>query len=140
MLVSNRLVEIEPDSLPLHVFTEESLPQYLQVVRVLTDRPELWRLYGSALAWVHPGLVKEIQTMGRIKAKSKYADPAPLLEMLRLEEIVRQRGPRGLVDELGVKGVVDLIGVNSFFEALSPEDREELARLQAKASARPKKK
>ena len=125
LLVSNREVAIERDSLPVHMLTAEPLPQLRELVHVLAGQPELWQPYGSTLSWLHPDLVKEMHAMARSKTKGLHPDVRPLIKWLGWQEVVRQTGLRGLVDE---------VGVASLFEAFTPEELDELFRLRSQVS------
>jgi hypothetical protein len=67
VLVSGRDLEVERDSVPMHLLGKEPLPNTAALAHLLVSQPDLWNLYGSWIAFSHPALMEEIRDMGRAK-------------------------------------------------------------------------
>jgi hypothetical protein len=100
LLVSNRAVAVERDSLPVHLLTTEPRQTQQEVVRILGDHPELWRSYAAWLASLHPAVVEELTHMGRTRGEAPTLDVRPLLQHLGWQEVLRQTGLENLVAQL----------------------------------------
>jgi hypothetical protein len=100
LLVSNREVAVDRDSLPLHLLTPEPQATQQEVVRVLGNHRELWPAYVAWLASAHPGLLQELTQMGKKKTEALELNVRPLFQHLGWQEILRQVGLHDLVTHL----------------------------------------
>jgi hypothetical protein len=116
LLVSNRLVALDRDSLPLHLLTPEPPAAEDEVLRVLRGYPELWQLYASWLATLHPVLSKEIVEMKKAKRQAFGPNVVPLFKLMGMPEVIRQIAAEGLIDQAAVKTIIDQIGVKPIID------------------------
>jgi hypothetical protein len=100
VLVSNRAVAVERDSLPVHLLTTEPEATRREIGRLLVAEPELWKSYGNWLTSVWPSLVEEVRIMSRKKGEAPFFNVRPLVEHLGWQEILRQTGVENLAAQL----------------------------------------
>jgi hypothetical protein len=129
LLVSNREVAVERDSLPVHLLTAEPLQRQREVVEVLRAQPQLWSQFVGGLVWLHPALTKEMATMGRTKTKGLKPDIRPAIRHLGWEEILGQAGLKELIEQVGAKPIINEIGLAKVASQLSAAQRQEMLRL-----------
>jgi hypothetical protein len=151
LLVSNRQVPVERDSVPVHLLTKEPLETGQRIAQVLAAQPDLWTMYGAWLALTFPALWEEVRRMARRKGSGPVLDMRPLIEHMGLAEVIRQAGVKNLIGELGVKALIDEVGLKRvvdevgvervaaeviaekglpwFIQQLTAEQRKELKRL-----------
>jgi hypothetical protein len=118
LLVSNRDVPVERDSIPVHLLVREPLESTRLLARQVASQAELWKLYSGWLASMFPELYEEIRKMATSEL-GPIIDVRPVIEKLGLDNVIHQ---------LGVKKVVEAIGVDAIAEALSPEEWDALLR------------
>jgi hypothetical protein len=126
ILVSNREVPVERDSIPLHLLVQEPLDATRAAAREVATQPDLWQLYSNWLATFFPDLWQEVRQMAKESESGPVIDLRRVVEVLGLEEFIEQVGSKRIIDTLGVDGIA---------ARLSPEQqREMLQRLQARLS------
>ncbi len=111
ILVSNRDVPVEHDSVPVHLLVHEPLDATRLLAQEVTSRPELWRLYGPWLTTLFPQLWEEVRQMARRASQNATIDIRPVVDILGLDELIRQVGLERMIDQAGLKQVIDLVGV-----------------------------
>jgi hypothetical protein len=120
ILVSNRAVAVERDSLPVHILTTEPVATRREIACLLVADAELWKAYGNWLSSVSPSVVEEVTRMSRKKGEAPFFDVRPLVKHLGWQEILRQTGLEGLIDQ---------VGVEDFISRLNDDQREKALRL-----------
>jgi hypothetical protein len=130
LLVSNRAVAVEPDTLPVHLLTTEPEATQREVVRLLSGHPELMRSYGGWLASLHPSIVEEVTRMKRSKGEGPVLDVRPLVQHLGWQEILRQTGLETLVAQLTAEQqeILRQADPETLAAHLTPEQRQEIMR------------
>jgi hypothetical protein len=121
-------VEVNRDSLPLHVLggvPEAARPTVAQLLRA---EPELARAYGGWLSLYEPIIWQEIVRMSAEQGETLTPDLRPLIDLLGVPEVLRQIGRKQVIAELGPRQVLTELGVEGFLAGLQPEQREELLR------------
>jgi hypothetical protein len=127
VLVSNREVPVERDSITVHLLVREPLESTRLVARQVASEKELWQLYAGWLATMFPDLYEEIRKMATSEL-GPIIDVRPIIKKLGMADVLRQ---------LGVKEVVDALGVDAIADSLSPEQWEALLqRRQARQSGK----
>ena len=131
-LVSNDLLPVDRESVPLHLVSREPRERELELARQVVMQPGFWKTYGPWLAYLHPEILKEVQAMAKT-AEIKLdldLDIRPLIAQLGVPTIVHQMDVKAVVDALGMdaKAVVDALGVEQILSSLTPEQREEFKR------------
>jgi hypothetical protein len=131
LLVSNRAVPVDRDSLPIHLLTPEPEATQQEVVRVLGAHRELWPSYAAWLAGAHPELMRELTHMGRKKAEAFQVNVRPLFEHLGWQEILRQVGVDALVANLTPQQRQEILRqttMEDLVAQLTPDQRREILR------------
>jgi hypothetical protein len=150
-LVSTQELEVERDSLPLHVLAGLADADKGTVKAVLQAEPALWPNYGPWLFIHEPALWREISQMATQQEGPLTLDFRPLADYLKetgglkrfLEDVgikeaveavgvkqaVEAVGVKEAVEAVGVKQAVEAVGLEQVWAALSPEERERLRRL-----------
>jgi hypothetical protein len=139
LLVSGREVPLDRDSLPLHVLTLEPQEQKWAMTQVLKQNLDLWKAYSGWVAGALPDLAREIASMGRTRSKKFVFDFRPFIEeMGGMDKIVQDLGglDKAIQEMGGWDKILGEIGVKQFLARLSPEQRQELARLLRKDSSK----
>jgi hypothetical protein len=135
LLVSNRQVPVDRDSVPVHLLTREPADTARAVAQVLRAHQELWKLYGPWLATRNPLLWEEIRHMGRKKGQEPEFDLRPVVEYLGMAEVIHQVGIKRVIDEIGAKRVIeevgakrviDELGLEAILAELTPQQRKQL--------------
>jgi hypothetical protein len=125
-LVSATDLPVAPDSLPVHLLAPDEREKERAAAELVLSDPALLRIYGEFVVTAHPKILKEIHDM----ARRKYAFPTfhlePLIELMGIDEVVRQIGLRWVIDEVGVKRVLEEASLDELLEALTPAQRREL--------------
>jgi hypothetical protein len=119
LLVSNRELAVERDSVPIHLVAKEPMPNAQALANLLGSQLDLWNLSGSWIVASHPALWEEIQRMARAKTKGPTVDINRLVEVVGMQELIRQ---------VGLKRIVDESGIDALLSQLSPEQRQEMLR------------
>jgi hypothetical protein len=126
-LVSVRELEVERDSLPLHVLAGVPEAQRGIVTAALKAEPALWPNYGPWLSLCEQAIWQEVLLMA-----SQQQGP-PVLDFRPLADYLKQTGDlesmKSLIEAVGANRVVEAVGPEQFWAALSPEQRERLRRL-----------
>jgi hypothetical protein len=91
VLVSNREVAVERDSLPLHLLTPESQATRHEVAQVLGASPDLLRTYQGWAGMWDPQIVRELERMGK-KLRTPVLDLRPWIQDVGWPEIIKQGG------------------------------------------------
>jgi hypothetical protein len=117
-LVTVQELEVERDSLALHVLSGVPEAARGTVVQALQAEPALWPNYGGWLAANEAAIWQEISRM----AGKKGRDRTPTLKLLA--EYLRDGGR--VAD---FKSFLEAYGIKQLWADLSPEQREELRRL-----------
>jgi hypothetical protein len=146
MLVSNRELPVERDSVPVHLLVKEPLETARQVAQVLQTNQDLWTVYGPWLATMNPALWEEVRQMGRKKSQGPVFDFEPVIaywglgqlikqiglerviEEVGVKRVIEEVGAKRVVDELGVERVVAEVGLDALVAGLTPEQRQQLKR------------
>jgi hypothetical protein len=129
LLVSNRAVAVERDSLPLHLLTPEPETMQRTVEELMSRHPDLGQVYGVWLASLQPTVVKELLRMGRRKSRGLTLNVGPVIRYLGWKEVLRQIGQDELIAEGGLQAIIDQVGLDNLVSQLNAEQREELFRL-----------
>lgn len=135
-LVSGTEVAVEKDSLPVHVLGQESEQTELELARLVGAEPQLWPVYGPWVASFHPEALEELRKMAKTVSKKFWPRVEPLIELLGMEEFLRQVGHKSIleklgpriVEKLGPKKVVEQLTADELFDSLTPAQRRELKR------------
>jgi hypothetical protein len=121
VLVSSVHLPLAPESLPLHLLEEQKGRELADLLR--SDQ-SLWSEFAPYLLALHPDM-KEIQAMGKAKTKGPKFHLKPLLDLVGVEEFVRQAG--------GVDTFIDRIGpmsqkkmLDSLLARMTPDQRRSL--------------
>jgi hypothetical protein len=128
LLVSNRQVPVEPDTIPVHLLVREPLEATRAVAREVATRADLWRLYSGWVAQLFPELWKEVRAMAKGKGYGPNLDWGPVLETVDVKDMLRQLGAKRVIDEMGLQTILDEVEVSQLLKVLAPEKREELKR------------
>jgi len=123
-LVSTQELEVERDSLPLHVLAGIADADRGAVKEVLQAEPTLWPNYGPWLFIHEPALWREISQMATQQQDPLALDFRPLADYLK-----ETGGLKRFLEDVGVKEAVEAVGLEQVWAALSPEERERLRRL-----------
>jgi len=129
VLVSNRAVAVERDSLPVHLLTTEPEATRREIGRLLVADPELWKSYGTWLTILSPSLVEEVTLMSRKKGETPVLDVRPLVKHLGWQEILRQTGLEDLIAQVGLENLIAQLGVENLAARLNDDQRQKLLRL-----------
>ncbi len=129
ILVSNRDVPVERDSIPVHLLVREPLDATRNLAREIASQADLWQLYGPWLATMFPKLWKEAKQMARRAKQGPVFDFRPVIEEIGLEGLIRQIGLKRMIEEMGPQRVIKEVGLKELVAKLTPEQREELRRL-----------
>ncbi len=121
ILVSNRDVPVEHDSVPVHLLVHEPLDATRLLAQEVTSRPELWRLYGPWLATLFPQLWEEVRQMARRASQQLIIDFRPIVDKVGLDVFIRQLGLERMINQGGLKQVIDLVGVKRVIEEVGAE-------------------
>ncbi len=151
LLVSNREVPVERDSIPVHLLVREPLETTRKVAEQVADQRDLWQLYAGWIVSMFPALAEEMRKMAKKAELGPIIDMRPIIKKLGMAEVIGQLdvkevidavgvekvvdavGVQKMVDTVGVKKVVDTVGVDALAKSLSPSQRRALLkRLQAK--------
>jgi hypothetical protein len=154
MLVSGQEVEVQRDSLPLHVLGGVDEASRAAVARLLGSDPALGSLYGAWLSLYEPALWQEVVRMAAEHGRTLTPDLRPLIEQVGEQEVIRQWGLKRILEVAGVKKaleevglkraleevgtsrVVQEIGVDEMLAGMTPEQRQEMLRkLQQEAGS-----
>ncbi len=114
-LVSTQELQVERESLPLHVLAGLADSARETVKTVLQAEPALWPSYGPWLFIHEPALWREISQM-----VTQQQGPSPL-DFRPLVEYLKETG--------NLKRLLEDVGLEQMWAALSPEEREHLRRL-----------
>jgi len=123
-LVSTQELEVERDSLPLHLLAGITDAAKGAVKAVLQAEPALWPNYGPWLFIHEPALWREISQMATQQQGQLPLDFRPLADYLK-----ETGGLKRFLEDVGVKEAVEAVGLEQVWAALSPEERERLRRL-----------
>jgi hypothetical protein len=130
LLVSNREVPVERDSVPVHLLVREPLETARQVARVLRTNQDLWNVYGPWLATMNPALWEEVRAMGRKKNQGPVFDFEPVIAYMGLGQLINQIGMDRVIAEVGMERVAEEMiakkGLDWFIQRLTPDQRRQL--------------
>jgi hypothetical protein len=127
VLVSNRAVPVERDSVPVHLLVREPLAATRAVASTIADDKELWQVYGGWVSTLFPALWEEVKQMGRKSGKGPVLDLRPVIQHLGLSELLKQVGVKRVINEIGLNRVIAATGVRQVIDEVG------LARLIAEA-------
>jgi hypothetical protein len=113
-LVSVQDLEIERDSLPLHVLAGVPDEDKGAVAEVLKREPRLWPSYGSWLSAHDPAIWQEITHMAAQQGEHITYDP------VGFKQVLEAMGPDTVLETI--------LGMEHFLARVSPEKREKLRR------------
>jgi hypothetical protein len=119
MLVSGDDVEVDRDSLPMHALLGVPEPARPTAAQILGGDASLLAAFGGWVSLYEPVLWQEIVAMAAQRGENLTPDVSPFVKYLGLPELLRQIGPRRLLEELGVEGILS---------ELTPEERAEMLR------------
>jgi hypothetical protein len=119
VLVSNRDLAVELDSVPMHLLSNEPLPNTQALTHLFGTHPELWDHYSTWIALSHPALLEEMRRMARAKKQPFTLDWNRALKTLGAEDFIQQLSPEVIMNE---------IMVDKLFAKLTPKQRKELLR------------
>jgi hypothetical protein len=132
-LVSVQELEVEHDSLPLHVLSGVPDEQKGTVTEVLRAEPALWPNYGGWLASREKAIWEEIRLMAAQQEQEIVFDVGPLADYLvetdGLKRFIEAVGIKQAVRAVGARRVLEAVGPAQFLADVSPEQRDELRRL-----------
>jgi hypothetical protein len=131
MLVSNRDVAVERDSLPLLLLTPQPQATRHEVAQLLGASPDLLRTYQGWAGMWDPQIVQDLERMGK-KLRTPVLDLRPWIRDVGWPEIVKQGGVAELAAQITDEQRRELIarmGLKSLVGDLSEEQRQELLRL-----------
>ncbi len=123
LLVSVRELQVERDSMPLHLLAGVPDTAKGVIAEALKAEPALWSYYG---AWIHlkePEIWKEITQMSA-KKKLPAVDYVPLIEYMEETNDVKR-----FMEALGAERTLAAFGAEKFLEQLPAKSRDELRRL-----------
>ncbi len=128
-LVSTRELEVERESLPLHVLAGVADADKGTVKTVLQAEPALWPNYGPWLFIHEPALWREISQMATQQQGPLTLDFRPLADYLKetggLKRFLEEVGVKEAVEAVGVKEVVEAVGVKEAVEAVGVKEAVE---------------
>jgi hypothetical protein len=125
-LVSVQELEVERDSLPLHVLAGVSSEQGRRTITdVLKAEPALWSSYGGWLAGRYPAIYQEILLMAAQQDQEFQFNVAAFAEAVRatggLKEFIEAAGIKAAVEAVGIKPVVEAVGIKQVIQAVGPQ-------------------
>ncbi len=140
LLVSVRELQVERDSMALHVLAGVPENERGTIVEVLKEEPALWSSYGAWVEFKEPQIWKELAPMAsKKKLAADYGsfiailkqtnDLKRFLEGIGVKEAVEAVGVRNAVEAVGVKQALAAIEEEDIIANLPPERREKLRRL-----------
>jgi hypothetical protein len=139
ILVNNRDVPVERDSVPVHLLVHESIESTRAVAREVASQSDLLRLYGGWLMIKFPDLWKEVRHMARKTSNAPFFDFRPVINTIGLDEFIRQVGLERMVEEIGLERVIEQVGLERVIEQvggldglvakLTPAQRRQLRQL-----------
>ncbi len=129
ILVSNRDLSVDRESVPIHLLSRETIEEERTVAELVLAQSEWWRVYGLWLASLHPQLWKEILEMARRRGGEPDLDYDTLLEALGGWEGIAQKvgGVEKLIEILHRAGRLPEV-MKELIPHLTPAEREELKR------------
>jgi hypothetical protein len=140
ILVSNRAVAVERDSLPVHLLTTEPEAKRQEVARVLDADLELLQTYEALAGVLDPEILEVLDRMGRKKTRGPVLNFWPVIHRIGgWREVLKQTGVEELAAELSKEQWRELLERGSLEEVvpeLSEQKRQELLRL-LQGSTRP---
>jgi hypothetical protein len=74
--------------------------------RLVGADPSLWQTYGQWVATFHPAAVEEMRAMARTAGRKFKAHLEPLIELLGMQEVIRQVGLKRVLDQVGPQQVI----------------------------------
>ncbi len=128
MLVSNREVSVDRDSIPIHLLAKESIDTTRAVAETLDKQRDLWPIYSTWLATLFPDLWEEIEKMAKQKARGPVLDLRPVIEKMGLGKVIEQVGIDRVIEQLGPARVLEHYSVDTLLANLSPQRKRELQR------------
>ncbi len=131
-LVSVRELEVERDSLALHVLAGVPDADQGAVAKALAAEPALLPSFGAWLSIHQPPLWKEILHVTAQRQGPVILDFGPLVEYL-----TETGGVKGFLETVGIRQVVEAVGLEELCAELSPEQREVLLQHLAQRSNPP---
>jgi hypothetical protein len=135
LLVSNREVPVQRDSIPVHLLVKEPLEATRRVAEEVASQKDLWEMYSGWVATLFPVLWDEVKLMGRSKS-GPVLDLRPVIEQVGLKTVIDQVGIDRVVDEIGWRPVLDRLGMDAMLAQMTAEERRELLqRLQEDPSS-----
>jgi hypothetical protein len=151
ILVSNREVPVDRDSVPIHLLVEEPVEATRAAAQTIAAQEDLWRMYGGWLATRFPGLWKEIAKMAEQTGTELVIDlrPAieiaqqtgtkvildlrPVIERMGIDKVIEQVGIDRLIGQVGIDKVIEQVGIERIVDSLNPDQQQAmLERLQAR--------
>jgi hypothetical protein len=129
VLVSNREVPVDRDSLPVHVLGREPLETAREVAQTAMAQADLWPIYSRWLATLFPPLWEELLDMARRMGRDPVIDLRPVVDRLGLSEVIRQVGPRRVIEHLGMQEIMAEMGLDWLLAQMTPAQRRNLKRL-----------
>jgi hypothetical protein len=121
ILVSNRDVPVERDTVPVHLLASEPPDTARELAREVVSQPDLWPLYGGWLAVRFPDLWPEVQQMAHRGRQSPVIDFRPLIEKMGMDEFVRHVDLEFLMNKLGAERLMQAVGPERLIEAVGAE-------------------
>ncbi len=123
-LVSVKEVQVEHDSMPLHVLAGVPEGERSTIAKILMAEPALLSYYGAWMQAKELQIWQEIMQMST-KKKLPPLDYGPMIEYMKENTNEFRR----FLETAGVKQTLAAIGEEEFLANLSPEQREKLRRL-----------
>jgi hypothetical protein len=120
-LVSNDMLPVDRESVPLHLVSRERKERQHDLIEQVLAEPSLRRAYIAWLLYLHPELWEEAERMAKTMK-------TPLKREFDLNALIEHVGIKKVIDRLGLKRVLNEVGIERILNELSPEQREELRR------------
>jgi hypothetical protein len=127
-LVSSVDLPVEPDSLPLLIVGKLPPVTEKAVAHLVGEQPALWQQYGQWLVTLHPDILEEVEAMAKTAKREFKIDLNPAIELMGMEEVIRQVGLERVIEHCGPEKVIKQIGLDRLLASLTPAERRELKR------------
>jgi hypothetical protein len=135
LLVSVRELQVERDSMALHVLAGVPRDQRKTIVEVLKAEPALWTHYGAWIELKEPEIWQEISQMA--SKKKLVEDYGPFIAILKETNNLKR-----FLEGIGAEQALAAFGEEEILANLPPERREKLRQMLQQQSApagKPKK-
>jgi hypothetical protein len=120
VLVSNRELPVDRDSIPIHLLATESVDTGRAVAQTLSLQPDLWPMYSNWVATLFPELWEEMESMAKQKVRGPTLDLRPVIEIIGLGTVIKQVGIDRVIEQVGIDRVIEHLGADRVIEHLGP--------------------